>query len=217
MDIVKDCVAAMKQAVDIPVTVKCRIGVDDCDSFGYLLSFAQGVHQSGCDFLVVHARKAWLEGLNPKQNRTIPPLRYDVVSLLAASTSMPVVLNGGLDTLESIYAQLEVFPAVMVGRFACAYPLLLAQFQRTGAKDTLPIEQILIDYFSYMDQCVKKGEWSTFLLQPLHGFFRGQFGSKQWRQGLTLLQNYMRSGDRLPSDCLAMVLDQICLSPNKSR
>lgn len=217
LDVVKDCVSAMKQAVDIPVTIKCRIGVDDCDSFDYLLAFAQGVHQAGCDFLVVHARKAWLKGLNPKQNRTVPPLRYDVVSLLAAAISMPVVLNGGLDTLESIYEQLETFPAVMVGRFACAYPLLLAKFQRTGPKDRLPIDQILIDYFSYMDQCVKKGEWSILLLQPLHGFFRGQFGSKQWRQQLTLLQNNMRSGDRLPSDYLAMLLDQDCLSSELAR
>src|SRR5580658_549510 len=121
--LVGEGVAAMKAAVAIPITVKCRIGVDDQDPEQALEIFAQTVERAGTDALIVHARKAWLKGLSPKENREIPPLDYDrVYRLKAAHPQLPVILNGGIASVEEVFAHLEHVDGVMMGRAAYQEP-----------------------------------------------------------------------------------------------
>jgi tRNA-dihydrouridine synthase A len=115
-ELVAECVAAMKQAVKIPVTVKSRIGIDDQDSYQELVHFIDTVAKAGCETFIVHARKAWLSGLSPKQNRDIPPLRYDMVYQLKQDfPQLNIIINGGITTLEQAETMLEQVDGVMVG------------------------------------------------------------------------------------------------------
>ena len=142
-DLVAQCVAAMQAAVEVPVTVKTRIGVDDHDSYEFLADFVATVAAAGCGTFIVHARKAILQGLSPRQNRTIPPLRYDVVHRLKADfPRLRLVINGGLTTLDDIAEQLGRVDGVMLGRKAAEDPYFLAQVQArffgTAAADPGP-------------------------------------------------------------------------------
>ena len=198
--LVASCVRAMVDAVSIPVTVKCRIGVDDHDTFEHLFNFCEAIQRAGGQFVVVHARKAWLGGLNPKQNRTVPPLRYDVVEHLATKISLPVVLNGGIQCHEAIDQHLQLFPAVMIGRWACSDPLGFAQrFDQHPSR--LPTARILDDYFAYVDRSLSRGERLSFLLQPLQALFHGQPGARSWRKSLNSLTHHanVSSGRSLSS------------------
>ncbi len=122
-ELVSACVAAMKQAVKIPVTVKCRIGIDDQDPEIALDSLARGVVDAGADALIVHARKAWLQGLSPKENRDIPPLDYDrVYRLKQAMPHVPIIINGGIKTMDAAREQLDHVDGVMLGRAAYQEP-----------------------------------------------------------------------------------------------
>tara|TARA_B100001989_G_C24548729_1_gene472715 strand:- start:3154 stop:4140 length:987 start_codon:yes stop_codon:yes gene_type:complete len=214
--LVAECVTAMCAAVSVPVTVKCRIGVDDCDQFDYLVDFANKVDLAGAAYLVVHARKAWLSGLNPKQNRTIPPLRYDVVRDLSGCVDIPIVLNGGLTDVDSIKQQLDVFPGVMVGRYACSHPLELSEFSRGGPPSALFIADILKDYFSYMSDRLQQGDRVSFMIQPLHGFFRASRGAKRWRSLLGAMQTGLLSGRGTPADYFEEILAHVQLSDRHS-
>src|SRR5262249_34738967 len=121
--LVGDCVAAMKAAVAVPVTVKSRIGIDDQDPDAALEALASAVEQAGVDALIVHARKAWLKGLSPRENRDVPPLDYErVARLKAAHAALPVVLNGGITSVEQAAAHLHRFDGVMMGRTAYQEP-----------------------------------------------------------------------------------------------
>ena len=200
-ELVSECVKSMKEAVDIDISVKCRIGVDDCDGFDYLLNFTQSMSQSGCDFIVVHARKAWLKGLSPKQNRTIPPLRYDVVSKLSSLSDMPVILNGGLVCLDEIQRQLSFYPGVMIGRFAVNHPMKIAHLDSLLNGSCIDYFSVLESYFLYMNQQVGKGERISFLLQPLHGLFRSFPGSKHWRGHINEISKKVSVDGKKPS-CL---------------
>ncbi|MEC8882042.1 MAG: tRNA dihydrouridine(20/20a) synthase DusA [Pseudomonadota bacterium] len=200
-ELVSQCVQSMNDAVDIPVSVKCRIGVDDCDDFDYLLKFTESLQVSGCDFIVIHARKAWLKGLSPKQNRTIPPLRYDVVSRLSDLVDMPVILNGGLVCLDEIQAQLSVFPGVMIGRFAVNHPMRISRLDQMLYGSSVDYLSALESYFLYMNQQIDQGEKISFLLQPLHGFFRSFPGSKHWRSHVNSIVKAVVEEHKKPS-CL---------------
>src|SRR5712672_4291989 len=126
--LVADCVDAMKRAVNIPVTVKCRIGIDDQDPEIALDALARGVIAAGADALIVHARKAWLSGLSPRENRDIPPLDYDIVfRLKAAHPNLPIVLNGGIASVEAAREHLQKLDGVMMGRAAYQEPWRLLQ------------------------------------------------------------------------------------------
>jgi tRNA-dihydrouridine synthase A len=126
--LVADCVKAMRDAVDVPVTVKHRIGIDERDSYEALCDFVGIVAAAGCDAFIVHARKAWLSGLSPKENRTVPPLRYDVVHRLKRDfPELAIVINGGIESLDAALVQLEHVDGVMIGRAAYHDPWLLAE------------------------------------------------------------------------------------------
>ena len=144
------CVAAMGEAASLPITVKCRIGIDDQDAEESLDRFIDGVAAAGARTFIVHARKAWLKGLSPKENRDVPPLDYGRVSRLKARRpELEIVLNGGIDSLASATAHLGDVDGVMLGRAAYADPYLMAEVDRElfGANDTPPSRLDVLDRF----------------------------------------------------------------------
>ena len=186
---VAQAVAAMKEAVDLPVTVKCRIGIDAHDSYEYLRDFVGRVVQAGMDTLIVHARKAWLSGLSPKENREVPPLDYPRVHRLAAEfPDLSVVINGGFTDLESAMAQLEHVDGVMLGRAAYQQPGLLARVDRLfygSTEDDADIRACVLHYCDYVESQLSQGIRLPTLIKPLLGLFAGQPGARQWRRHLS--------------------------------
>jgi tRNA-dihydrouridine synthase A len=179
--LVAECVAAMKSAVKIPITVKTRIGVDNQDSYDQLCDFISQVHRAGCDVFIIHARKAWLKGLSPRENRTIPPLRYDVVYALKKDfPSLTIVVNGGIKTWQEIDEHLQHTDGVMLGREAYYNPLLLSE-----NKELKPAE-VVFAYTGYMVQQLEQGVTLWQMIRHLMSLFQGQRGAKRWRQDISL-------------------------------
>lgn len=187
--LVADCVTAMKAVVSIPVTVKCRIGVDDQDSQESLIAFTEGVTQAGCDLLIVHARKAWLSGLSPKENRSIPPLCYErVYDLKKQFPALPVIINGGVKTLDEVDQHLQHVDGVMIGREAYANPWLLADVDSRyfGESNSFSDPRDLIQaYLPYVQMALARGVRLRSLVRHLVGFFPGETGARQWRRYLS--------------------------------
>ena len=186
---VADCVAAMKAATVLPVTVKHRIGIDDRDSYEALVNFVETVAQSGCDRFSIHARKAWLTGLDPKQNRTIPPLRYpDVYRLKQDFPYLVIEINGGILTLDQAADHLQQVDAVMIGRAAYDNPYLFAESDRRfyGSMETpRRRDQVVEALYPYFDRCLSQGVKLHTLIRPLLQLFTGQPGSRHWKRYLT--------------------------------
>ncbi len=187
--LVADCVAAMCDAVAVPVTVKTRIGIDDHDSYAHLSDFVLTVAASGCGTFIVHARKAWLRGLSPKQNREIPPLRYDVVYRLKRDfPALAIIINGGITTYEQIRGHLAHVDGVMIGREAYYNPYFQAELDRRflGGNEASPSrEQIVEQYLTYIEHQRQRGVPSQHMTRHLLGLYRGQPGARIWRQHLT--------------------------------
>lgn len=201
---VAECVDAMRAAVSVPVTVKCRIGIeprpqDHADDLETLTRFIRTVASAGCEVFIVHARVAVLRGLSPKENREIPPLRYgDVARLRTEFPMLRFILNGGLRSRVQILRELERFEGVMIGREAYANPFLLAELHRdlTAAPQApLPLrESVLADYGRYVDAALGKGERLAPLLRPLHGLYAGLPGVRSWRRYLSEQSTRLGSG-----------------------
>jgi tRNA-dihydrouridine synthase A len=189
-DLVGDCVAAMKARVKIPVTVKCRIGVDDQDPETALGLLAARVIAAGCDALVVHARKAWLKGLSPRENREVPPLDYALVRKLKQSyPHVPVVLNGGISALCQIPAELEHVDGVMVGRAAYQNPALLLDVDPClfGEKAPVASRTLAIDAFlPYVEARFAEGVPLPAMARHILGLFNGLPGARAFRRHLTV-------------------------------
>ncbi|HSO82936.1 tRNA dihydrouridine(20/20a) synthase DusA [Thiocapsa sp.] len=187
--LVADCVAAMKDAVAVPVTVKTRIGIDDRDSYGELLDFAGAVTEAGCDALVVHARKAWLAGLSPKENRDIPPLRYDVVEQLKRDLpQQAIAINGGIKTLDEAKGFLETLDGVMIGREAYHNPWILAEADRMifGDDRRSPTRnEVLGAFLPYVERELAKGTPLSAMSRHILALFQGQPGARAWRRHLS--------------------------------
>tara|TARA_R110002020_G_scaffold41276_4_gene121664 strand:+ start:413 stop:1435 length:1023 start_codon:yes stop_codon:yes gene_type:complete len=185
-DLVADCVRAMRDATDRPVTVKCRIGIDDQDIETGLDRFADAMVEAGVDALYVHARKAWLQGLSPKENRTIPPLDYDrVYRLRARLAPLPVFINGGIDTLELAEAQLAHTDGVMLGRAAYHNPMLLAQVDRRFFGATTPdvtLEAVMQAMMAYATGEIAAGARLNNITRHMLGLAAGLPGARQFRQ-----------------------------------
>lgn len=183
------CVGAMRAAVDLPVTVKTRIGIDDRDSYEALAEFVATVAQAGCETFIVHARKAWLRGLSPKENREVPPLRHDVVYRLKRDfPGLEIVLNGGLRALDEVVAALGYVDGVMIGRAAYEDPWLLAAVDRRLFGDPRPPvrrDAVLAGYLEYARDQHRLGVPLSVLRRPLLGLFRGMPGARRWRRALT--------------------------------
>ncbi len=189
-DLVADCVAAMKAAVSVPVTVKCRIGVDGQDVEEALDTLADKVFAAGCDALWVHARKAWLQGLSPKENRDVPPLDYDrVYRLKARLPGRFVGINGGIPTLDAAEAHLQRgVDGVMLGRAAYHEPGLLAGVDARlyGAPGTMPDWPALIDAMAdYCGRHIAAGGRLSHVTRHMTGLFHGLAGARRWRQVLS--------------------------------
>ena len=187
--LVAECVAAMAAASPVPVTVKCRLGVDEMEDYGVFRAFIDTVALAGCGLFVVHARKAWLQGLSPKENREIPPLRYDWVHQLKRERpELRIVLNGGLATVEDSVAALEHVDGVMIGRAAYHEPYRLHLMDRAMFTPGLaPLERgpLLRAYRPYVDDCRARGVAVKHITRHILGLFHGQPGGRAFRQVLS--------------------------------
>ena len=189
--LVADCVRAMRDATDRPVTVKCRIGIDDQDTEQSLDRFADAMVQAGVDALYVHARKAWLKGLSPKENRTIPPLDYDRVHRLHTRLSpLPVMINGGLETLEAAQAEMAHMDGVMLGRAAYHTPMLLAEVDQRffGSTDeVITLEAVMRAMADYAErEQGAEGTRINSITRHMLGLANGLPGARHFRQILSV-------------------------------
>lgn len=192
-DIVAECVAAMREAVSIPVTVKCRVAVDEDPPRETLFGFVDTVAAAGCEIFTVHARKAWLSGLSPKENRDIPPLDYGLVAdLKAERPDLTIILNGGIKTLKESAEHLKTFDGVMLGRAAYQTPYILAGvdrlIERGEGGDTFDMQARLdaLDvYRPYMEEQLAAGWKLSAMTRHMMGLFAGQPGARGWRRTLS--------------------------------
>ncbi len=189
-DLVAECVRAMRDATDRPVTVKCRIGIDDQDTEESLDRFADAMVAAGVDALYVHARKAWLKGLSPKENRTIPPLDYDRVHRLRARLSpLPVMINGGLETIDAAVAEMAFMDGVMLGRTAYHTPMILAEVDARFFGDTaapVTLEAVMAAMADYAEVELGKGARINQITRHMLGLAAGLPGARQFRQILSV-------------------------------
>ena len=187
-ELVAECVRQMKKSVDLPVTVKVRTGVDDADSYDQLKDFIRNVNEAGCSTFVVHARKAWLKGLSPKQNRDIPPLDYDrVYQLKQDFPKLQIIINGGITSVEQVMRHLQYVDGVMLGREVTRNPWLLADLQRLITQNGSELPQrsdVQKTYALYIKQELQSGTSMHALVKPLFGLYCGQQGAKSWRRML---------------------------------
>ena len=193
--LVADCVAAMSDEVNIPVTVKTRIGIDDMDSYEALTAFITLVASAGCDHFIVHARKAWLQGLSPKENRTIPPLHYDRVYRLKQDfPHLKFTINGGITDLDQAEAHLNEVEGVMIGREAYHNPWVLHDVDSRIFKedknglDSSPIQtrfDIVEAYLPYIESQLSQGIYLRHMTRHILGLFHGEPGAKSWRRYLS--------------------------------
>ncbi len=185
-ELVAECVAAMQHAVSIPVTVKHRIGIDENESVEELFEFVEVVAKSGCKTFIVHARKAWLKGLSPKQNRDIPPLRYDVVHQLKQTMpQLNIIINGGIKTLDAAQDQLQSVDGVMMGREVYHNPYILSQVDQRfyqSTKTVLSRFEIMEALFPYIEKELAKGVRLHSITRHVLGLFNGFPGAKKWRR-----------------------------------
>ncbi|MFM1604306.1 MAG: tRNA dihydrouridine(20/20a) synthase DusA, partial [Porticoccaceae bacterium] len=187
--ITADCVGAMREAVDLPVTVKHRIGVDDYDSYDFLCQFVGTLSEAGCNTFVVHARKAWLKGLSPKQNREVPELNYDrVYQLKRDFPDSEIIINGGITTLEQSAGHLNHLDGVMMGREAYTNPYILATVDQEIYGDNHPIKsrkEIAEQFLNYIDNEMIKGTRLHAMTRHILGLFHGMPGARQFRRHIS--------------------------------
>jgi len=188
-DLVAKCVAAMEAAVSVPVTVKCRIGVDDQDPRDALPALIEKVRQVGCKTFIVHARKAWLEGLSPKENRTVPPLDYDLVyEMKRAHPDIEICLNGGVGSIEETEQHLAHVDGVMMGRMAYERPYVLADVDQRifGSTDRVKTPHEIVEAFlPYLSEKLADGVPLNAMTRHILGVFQGMPGARAWRRHLS--------------------------------
>jgi len=185
--LVAECLAAMREAVRVPVTAKCRIGVDDQDAYADLQRFAVALFEAGVRVVVVHARKAWLKGLSPKENREIPPLDYPrVYRLKREMPDFTVVVNGGIVAVEQALAHLEHVDGVMLGRAAYHDPYVLARLEHALYGTPLPARaDVLQALRAYVEAEVARGTRLQHIARHLLGLFQGEPGARAFRRHLS--------------------------------
>lgn len=188
-ELTADIFSAMEAAVGIPVTIKHRIGIDEQDSFSDLEDFVLTLASSGCRTFIVHARKAWLKGLSPKQNRELPPLDYErVYRLKEDHPELTIVINGGIKTVEEVRQQLAHIDGVMIGREVFKQPWLLAELENylnPYNAALLTRSEVQKRYACYIEKELARGTSGYALVRPLSGLFHGQPGARYWRRMLT--------------------------------
>lgn len=186
--LVGECVAAMGEAASVPVTVKCRIGIDDQDAEESLDRFINEVAKAGCATFIVHARKAWLQGLSPKENRDVPPLDHDRVHRLKARRpDLEIIINGGIASLTEAQPHLELTDGVMLGRAAYADPYLLAEVDRALYRADTPVltrDQVLDAFKPYVERELARGARLNSMTRHILGLFHGQPRARAFRRHL---------------------------------
>ena len=207
--LVADCIKAMQDAVSLPITIKHRIGIDAMDDYEGLLNFVATVADSGCQTFIVHARKAWLQGLSPKQNRDVPPLVYEAVyKLKQALPHLTIIINGGIRTIDATLEHLQQVDGVMMGREAYSNPYLLAAIDQHLFGADEPIisrEQIMLEYIDYCDQQMLAGARLHHMSRHVLGLFQGEPGARAFRR--TISENACKAD--ASSDVLKMAMDKL--------
>lgn len=193
-DLVADCVRAMRSAVPVPITVKCRIGVDDQDPEEALRTLIARCRDVGVKTFAVHARKAWLEGLSPKENRDVPPLDYDLVARVKQENpELTVLLNGGIATLDEVEAHLKRFDGIMLGRAAYQHPAMLADVDRRFfGGETCSIDDAVANYVAYVEEKLLEDVPLHAMTKHMLGLFNGRPGARLFRRHLS--ENGTRRG-----------------------
>lgn len=208
-ELVAECIAAMSEAVSIPVTAKTRIGIDDRDSFDELVHFIGSLHQAGCNSFVIHARKAILQGLSPKENRSIPPLKYDVVyKIKQIFPDCHITLNGGVKTLQETAEHLHHVDGVMMGREAYHNPYLLAEVDRLFYDDPhslLSRHQVVETMFPYIEKELSKGVRLQSIVRHMLGVFQAVPGTKAWKRFLSENAHKKEAGVDVLQHALSLV------------
>ncbi len=211
-DTVAACLRAMRQQVDVPVTAKIRIGVDEHDSDEWLHAFVAMLEESGVQTVVVHARKAWLKGLSPKENREVPTLQYERVERLqAAFPCLQIVLNGGIETLEQARHWLERFPGIMLGRAAYHNPWLLSRLhRRIWPQTAVPAsrKQAVEAFLPYVERQCSQGVSLSHISRHMLGLFQGLPGARRWRRMLTEQARQPGAGPELLLQAMASVQEE---------
>lgn len=185
-DLVAECIAEMRHAVDIPLTVKHRIGIDDMQSYEEMLHFVDTVAKTGCNNFIVHARIALLQGLSPKENRDIPPLRYeDVYRLKQDRSELLIEINGGVKTFAETQAHLKHVDGVMIGREAYHNPYLLAELGQLWNLDLPDRFEIIDQMLPYIAQRMQEGAPLSIITRHILGLFQNLPGARKWRQALS--------------------------------
>ena len=204
--LVADCVDAMANAVEVPVTVKCRTGIDDLDSQSRLLEFIATVSSAGCRTFIIHARKAILSGLSPKENREIPPLNYGrVLSVKENFPELEIVINGGITTFSDANCFLRTVDGVMIGREAYQNPFFLAKVDEyffNSPAIRKERAEYLEEYIPYIESELKKGTPLKHMTRHLLGLFKGQKGGKQFRRHLSENAHRESAGIEVIADAL---------------
>lgn len=208
-DTVAACVESMARAVNIPVTVKCRIGIDDVESEPFLRRFIESVSNAGCDTFIIHARKAWLKGLSPKQNREVPPLDYDLPARIKADyPHLNIILNGGIKTIADAQNHLQRFDGVMIGREAYQNPGLLLDIEKEifGNPDPLGLRDAVLAMIPYIEQQARDhGTPMKSITRHMIGLFGGQRGSRAWRRTLSVDTHKVDASPRLLQNALEQI------------
>ena len=209
--LVGDCVAAMKASVAVPVTVKCRIGIDEQDPVSTLFNFAETVKSAGIDALIVHARKAWLKGLSPRENREVPPLDYPLVHRLkAAHPDLEIVLNGGIANLEQAQTHLGVLDGVMMGRAAYQEPWRLLGVDPLFFSAAAPFKtpkEAAAALIPYIERQLDNGLRLHTITRHVLGLFRAVPGARAFRRHLATAAVKPEARAHVMAEALTLVLD----------
>ena len=218
-ELVADCVSNMLAVVNIPISVKTRIGIDDFDDYAFLHGFIEKIEQAGCQDVIIHARKAILKGLSPKENRTIPPINYQrAYQIKQDFPELSVVVNGEINDVSSVSDHLEKLDGVMIGRNAYHDPYYLAEIEHLLFATELPErEEVLMALLPYIDQQLSQGERLQSIARHLLGLFTGQPGGRLWRRHIS--ENSPRKGasSKVLLDALGLVKEaQVNYYENKS-
>lgn len=187
--LVADCIDAMQAATVLPVTVKSRIGIDDLDSYEALVNFIETVSSTGCETFILHARKAWLSGLSPKQNREVPPLRYEIVQQIKQDfPHLEIIINGGITSLEQTTQLLTTLDGVMIGREAYHNPYILVEADNLIYQGSLAVktrQDIVLELIPYIQEQLGKGVKLHSITRHILGLFHGIAGARAWRRELS--------------------------------
>ena len=206
--LVAEGVAAMASATNLPVTVKTRTGIDEHDSYEHLYRFVSAVAGAGCRTFMIHARKAWLQGLSPRQNRSVPPLHYDRVYRLKQDfPHLEIVINGGITSLAETHNHLSHVDGVMLGRAVCKNPYMLVGVDKNlfGVNNIAATRmRILQKYVRYMEAEIANGERLYTMSRHILGLFHGQYGARAYRRHLTINMHKVNAGVEIVDEALAL-------------